>query len=155
MILTCDVPLTLTAPFASKLAFGEAFIGSYFPSATDNAKVPVDEPSTNSTSGGSKLLNASMFFAGRIDVGSCAEDENNGAGGFPCSCFPCPLSEKVGEVGECELLLNRRDGDGGAVMRVVMLADACRLPRPFEFDTVNGIRTSQNVPTRRMKLRRP
>lgn len=77
MTLTCDAPLTPTAPLASEFALGDAFIGSYFPSATDSAKVPVDEPSTNSTSGGSKLLNASMFLAGRIDEDSCGAVENS------------------------------------------------------------------------------
>ena len=44
-------------------AFGLAFMGSYFPSAT--AKAPDDEPSMNSIGGGSKLLKVSKSFACR------------------------------------------------------------------------------------------
>lgn len=42
--------------------FGEPFIGSYLPSATN--KVPEDDPSTNSTTGGRSLLKLSMSLAG-------------------------------------------------------------------------------------------
>ena len=41
---------------------GEAFMGSYLPSATN--KVPEDDPSTNSTTGGRSLLKLSMSLAG-------------------------------------------------------------------------------------------
>ena len=51
------------SPVRTLLAFGEPLIGSYLSSAT--ARVPVDDPSINSIGGGSKLLNASMSFAGR------------------------------------------------------------------------------------------
>lgn len=44
-------------------AFGVALIGSYLPSAT--ARVPEEEPSTNSIGGGSNLLKASISLAGR------------------------------------------------------------------------------------------
>jgi hypothetical protein len=43
-------------------AFGEPFTGSYLPSAIN--KVPEDDPSTNSTTGGKSLLKLSMSLAG-------------------------------------------------------------------------------------------
>jgi hypothetical protein len=42
--------------------FGEPFMGSYLPSAT--SKVPEDDPSTNSTTGGRSLLKLSISLAG-------------------------------------------------------------------------------------------
>jgi hypothetical protein len=53
------------------LAFGEPFTGSYFPSAIN--RVPDDDPSTNSTTGGKSLLKDSMSLAG-WNCGTDSED---------------------------------------------------------------------------------
>lgn len=55
--------IRLTSFFVSLLRFGVAFIGSYFPSGT--ARASDEEPSTNSTGGGKRLLKASRSFEGR------------------------------------------------------------------------------------------
>ena len=59
--------------------FGEPLMGSYLPSSSD-AKVPVLEPSTNSTAGGSRLRKDATSFAGLRDVSMSFEQKEMGMG---------------------------------------------------------------------------
>jgi hypothetical protein len=103
-------------------SFGLAFMTSYFPSTTAN--VPDEEPSMNSTGGGSRLLKASVSFDGRYSSEvCCGENIGDGKRGEASIVFPCVATapqrweilkiEELGALGQYRVIKDRRKNLGG------------------------------------------
>lgn len=102
----------------------EGLIGSYVvfsPCARARASAPVDEPSTNSTGGGRRLLKASMSLAGR----ACSRSGVN--------CAGSEVAEWSGEASICaldvvvvEALVSDVAGGDGAAAAGALLSCRCR-----------------------------